>query len=72
MIPALRIIFSGLLIYYSASRIVAAFRDKDNITFVGNTYTRSKEPGKYFFAFIVHLWIIALMIYYILRDAKHL
>jgi hypothetical protein len=72
LIPALRIIFAGLLIMYSVSRLMAAFRDKGNITFVGTTYSRSKDPGKYFFAFFVHLWIIALMIYYILTDVKHL
>jgi hypothetical protein len=72
LIPAFRIVFAGALIIYSASRLVAAFRDKGNITFVGTTYSRSKDPGKYFFAFFVHLWIIALMIYYILTDVKHL
>lgn len=72
MIPGLRIIFAGLLIFYSVSRLVAAFRDKAGITFMGTTYTRTKDRGKYYFAIVVHAWIIALMIFYIVRDLKHL
>lgn len=51
------ILFAVALLGYSTSRLVAAFRNKVCVTFLGFTYWKGQDKTRYWLALAAHVWI---------------
>jgi hypothetical protein len=68
--PTLRIIIGLAAILYCASRLVAAYRIKVCVTFLGRKYYRAESKVYYWLVIFAHFWLSLALILNIVRDFR--
>jgi len=66
--PALRIVIALAIVAYCASRLVAVYRVKVFVAFLGRKYYRGETKVYYWLVIFAHFWLSLAMILNIVRD----
>jgi hypothetical protein len=70
--PAFRIVLALAIGAYCASRLIAVYRVKVCVTFLGRKYYRGESSVYYWLVIFAHFWISLAMILNIARDWRSL
>jgi len=68
--PALRIALALALTGYCVSRLVAAYRIRVCVTFLGRKYYRGENKAYFWLVILAHFWLSFAMVANIVRDCK--
>jgi hypothetical protein len=70
--PALRIAIALVVIAYCASRLIAVWRERVCVTFLGWKYYKSEKKTFYWLAILGHVWLSLAMVANIIHDFRKL
>jgi hypothetical protein len=68
--PALRIALALAIVIYCVSRLVAVWRVRVCVTFLGQKYYRAERRTFYWLAILGHFWLSLAAVTNIIRDFR--